>query len=146
MFKFNKEGFTVLEIILIIGILGIIFAIGLPVTFDFYQNYQLQAEQNKFISLLEIARNSAMINLNQSSHGVYWDNDNLIIFEGNDFATRNQNQDQNFPRTKAISISGTNEITFGAISGQTASSVFVFNNGDKSSNVYVNQEGQINWQ
>ena len=130
---------------LIIGILGIIFAMGLPITFDFYKNYQLQSEQNKFISFLEIARNSAMTNFNQSSHGVYWDNDNFIIFEGSNFASRDQGQDQNFPRAKMISVSGPSEITFNALSGQATSSAFVFNNGGKYSNVYVNQEGQINW-
>lgn len=140
-----KKGFTILEIMLIIGILVIIFSLGLPITFDFYKNYQLQAEGDKFISLLEMTRNSSMVNLNQFPHGIYWDNDNFIIFEGSSFATRNQSQDQNFPRAKTISISGPNEIIFNSLSGQITSSTFVFNNGDKSFNIYVNQEGQINW-
>lgn len=141
---FNK-GFTVIEIILIIGILVIIFSMSFPIAFDFYKNYQFQAEQDQFISLLEIARNLSMANLNQSPHGVFQDNDNFIIFEGNSFATRNQSQDQIFPRSKAISVSGPNEITFNAISGQAISSAYIFNNGKTSSNVYVNKEGQINW-
>lgn len=141
-----NKGFTIIEITLFIGILVIVFALGIPVTFDFYRDYQLQAEQDKFISLLEMARNSAMTNLNQSPHGLYRDNDNFFIFEGSSFAARNQSQDQDFPRTKMISISGPNEIVFNSLSGQVTSSVFSFTNGKRSSNIYVNQEGQINWQ
>ncbi len=141
----TKKGFTMIELMLIVGILVIIFSMGAPITFEFYQNYQLQSEENKFISFLETARNASMTNLNQLPHGVYRDDDNYIIFEGNSFAARNQIQDQNFPRAKTISVSGPSEIIFDSLSGQTVSSVFVFNNGIKSFNVYVNQEGQINW-
>jgi len=142
---FNK-GFTVIEIILIVGILAIIFGMGFPIAFDFYKNYQFQAEQDQFISLLEIARNLSMTNLNQSPHGVFQNNDNFIVFEGNSFATRNQSQDQIFPRSKSVSISGPSEIIFNIISGQATSSAYILNNGKISSNVYVNKEGQINWQ
>lgn len=142
----STKGFTILELMLIIGILVVILSLGLPITFDFYKNYQLQAEGEKFISLLETTRNSSMINLNQLPHGVYRDNDNFVIFEGNNFAARNQSQDQNFPRAKIISVAGPDEIIFNPLSGQAISSAFIFNNGTKSFNVYVNQEGQINWQ
>ena len=140
-----QKGFTIIELMLVIGISVIIFSIGLPVAFEFHQNYQLQAEGDKFISLLKTTRNSSMVNLNQFPHGVYRDNDNFITFEGNSFAARNQSQDQNFPRAKTISVSGPNEVIFSSLSGQTASSIFIFNNGAKFFNVYVNQEGQINW-
>ena len=140
-----QKGFTILELMLVIGVLVIIVSLGFPIAFDFYKNYQLQAERDRFISLLETTRNSSMINLNQASHGVHWDNDNFITFEGSSFATRNQSQDQNFPRAKTISVAGPNEIIFNSLSGQADSSIFVFNNGVKSFNVYVNQEGQINW-
>lgn len=142
----SQKGFTILELMLVVGMLIVIFSLGFPIAFDFYKNYQLRAEGDKFISLLETTRNSSMINLNQLPHGIYRDNDNFIIFEGNSFAARNQSQDQNFPRAKTISVAGPNEIIFNSLSGQADSSAFVFNNGIKSFNVYVNQEGQINWQ
>lgn len=142
----SQKGFTILELMLVVGMLIVIFSLGFPIAFDFYKNYQLRAEGDKFISLLETTRNSSMINLNQLPHGIYRDNDNFIIFEGNSFAARNQSQDQNFPRAKTISVAGPNEIIFNSLSGQADSSAFVFNNGIKSFNIYVNQEGQINWQ
>ncbi|OGG43916.1 hypothetical protein A3G50_02805 [Candidatus Jorgensenbacteria bacterium RIFCSPLOWO2_12_FULL_42_11] len=142
----SQKGFTILELMLVVGMLIVIFSLGFPIAFDFYKNYQLRAEGDKFISLLETTRNSSMINLNQLPHGIYRDNDNFVIFEGNSFAARNQSQDQNFPRAKTISVAGPNEIIFNSLSGQADSSAFVFNNGIKSFNIYVNQEGQINWQ
>ena len=37
----TKKGFTMIELMLIVGILVIIFSMGAPITFEFYQNYQL---------------------------------------------------------------------------------------------------------
>ena len=85
-----------------------------------------------------------MTNLNQLPHGVYRDDDNYIIFEGNSLPRETKFRTKT-SRTKTISVSGPSEIIFDSLSGQTVSSVFVFNNGIKSFNVYVNKEGQINW-
>jgi len=143
------NGFTFLEVLITMGILGIIFAIGLPVGLDFYQRYQFDSEASLFISLLESTRNSAMVNLNESSHGVYIDTDDFVIFQGASYAARDTSQDQNFPRSGSMSVSpccgGLAEIVFSALSGQTASSTFTISHLQKSININVNAEGTISY-
>ena len=41
--------------LMLIGNFSYHFSMGAPITFEFYQNYQLQSEENKFISFLETA-------------------------------------------------------------------------------------------
>lgn len=139
----NVEGFTIFEILIVMGILAVIFAIGLPASWNFYTNYQFDSEVAAFVSVLEQARNSAMINRNESPHGVYAGANQFVIFQGSSYAGRDISQDKVFPRDGNISISGPLEIVFGALSGQTSSTTYSFSRAQRSANVYVNSEGTI---
>lgn len=140
-----SAGFSLLEILLAIGILSVIFAIGLPTSVDFYSSYQFDSEVNTFVSILEQARNSAMTNRNESSHGVYAAPNQFIIFQGSSYAARDISQDRIFPRDGNINISGPTELAFTSLSGQTASTTYAFNRGQRSVNVYVNSEGMVSF-
>ena len=138
-----NKGLTLIEILLAIGILGVIFGIGLPIGWDFYINCNFDSEVGTFISLLERARNSAMVNFNEASHGVWVDTDQLILFQGLSYAARDISQDRTFPRSASVIVSGPSEIVFSALSGQAASSTYNFSNATKNINIYVNSEGTI---
>jgi Tfp pilus assembly protein FimT len=138
-------GFTLIEVILTAGIMAVLLAVGLPVSLDFYNQYQFDSELDTLISVLESARNLAMINYNESAHGVYIGANNFIIFQGPSFASRNPAQDKNFPRNSVISITGASEVVFSALSGQTASTTFTVANAQRSVNINVNSEGTINY-
>lgn len=135
------KGFTLIEVVISLAILAIIFAVGSPITLDFYLDYQLEAETSLLTSALQQTRNLSMINHNESNHGLYVDADNFVIFQGVSFASRVQNQDKIFPRARLITISGPGELIFTALSGQTASTTYNLSDGRKNKNVYVNAEG-----
>lgn len=141
----NKQGLTLLEITIVLGILLLIFVMGTPVALDFYLNYQLSSEQRVLISVLKKARNSALVNYNESNHGVYLNNAAFTLFQGNNYLSREVSQDQNFPRAQAVSISGLAEFVFEALSGRTSSSTLTLTDGRKNKFIYVNEEGGINF-
>ena len=58
-------GFTLIEMVIFMGIAAIIFSIGLPVSWNFYLDYQLIYEQRTLNSLLGYARNLSMVNVNE---------------------------------------------------------------------------------
>lgn len=136
-------GFGLIEIIFTVAITAILLAMGLPVGLDFYNQYQFDSEVKLAVAVLESARNLAMVNYNESAHGVYIGASDFIIFQGPSFASRNPAQDKNFPRNSAISVSGTSEIVFSALAGQAASSTFTVANNQRTVNLYVNPEGTI---
>lgn len=138
-----KNGFTLFEMLLTIGILIILLAITLPISWNFYVNYQLDSETETLISLLGKARSSALVNRNESAHGFYFNSATFIVFQGPNYASRAVAQDKSFLRNNAITISGPSELVFGALSGQTSSSTYNLSNAQRSKNVYVNSEGTI---
>ncbi len=141
----NERGFTLLEIAIVMGIMAIILAIGIPISWNFYLDYELVYEQRTLNSLLGYARNLSMVNTNEAIHGVYINNSNFVVFEGDSYAARDVNADKPFPRSSAISIAGPNEQRFLPLSGQTSSSTFSVSNGRKTFTTYVNSEGRIEW-
>ena len=141
----NEKGFTIFEILIGMGILAVIFAIGLPISWNFYTNYQFDSEVGVFVSVLEQARNSAMVNRNESPHGVYADANQFVIFQGANYAGRDVSKDKIFPRSGNVNLNGPSEIVFSALSGQVSSTTYSFSRAQRSSNVYVNSEGAISF-
>jgi len=95
------------------------------------------------VAILESARNSAMVNRNESSHGVYIGTNDFILFQGSSYVARDVSQDSSFPRYAAITISGPTEIVFSALAGTTTVSSFNIDHRQSSINIYVNSEGTI---
>ena len=138
-----KTGFTLVEVILTAAILVILLAIVPPISLDFYNQYQFDSELDMLVSLLESARNFAMINYNESAHGVYIGANNFIVFQGASFTSRNPALDKSFPRNSVISVTGVSEAVFSALTGQTAPAIFTVANNQRSIDVNVNSEGTI---
>ncbi len=140
----DGKGITLIEVLLVIGILAVIFSAGAPVAYNFYYQSQFESEYSLLYSVLEQARGLAMINRNESDHGVYVNSENLVVFQGSSFAARNADQDRSFPRSEGITINGPAEVVFAALSGTTASSTYtVTDNGLRSRDVYLNSEGLV---
>lgn len=142
----NKTvGFTLLEGLLVVGILLVIFAAGLPVAVNFYQAYQFDSEYELMFSLLEQARNQAMANVNEANHGLSINNVNFVLFQGASFAARDTSKDKSFPRNNTVTISTPTELVFAALDGTVASTTFTLTNASdtKTRNLYVNPEGLV---
>ncbi len=139
----KKNGFTLIEIAIVTAIIAVIFMLGAPVAWEFYQQYQLDSESELVESLLRQARDQTMINRNESVHGLYLSSSNFVIFQGPTYATRNQTEDQIFPRSGGVSVAGPAEIVFTVFSGQTASSTYILSNQFRQRSVGVNSEGMV---
>lgn len=139
----SNQGFALIEILLAIGIFILLAAIVAPVGLDFYLNYQLVSETRLLTSVLSQARNLAMVNYNQSSHGVYIGSDNFVLFQGGSYASREVSQDRAFPRATAVGVTGPGELVFAALSGRTASTTLTMSDSRKTNIIYINEEGTI---
>ena len=138
-----NSGFTIFEIIIVFGILGMIFALGLPIAGIFYLDYQFDGEISLTASLLRHARNLSMINHNESTHGLYFDASNFVVFQGASYASRVTAQDRIFPRNIGVTIAGPSELIFSALDGQTSSSTYTLSVAGKSWEIFVNPEGLV---
>ncbi len=105
-----------IEMIISVGILIIIMGLGLFLSMDFYRSYAFLTERNMAISILQKARSSAMANINERKHGVYFEPDRYVLFEGENYAAHTNAI--SFETSSAISHSGMSEVVFEQLTGR----------------------------
>lgn len=138
--------FTFVEVIIALGILAVIFGLGLPITLDAYLNQQLNTERDNLVTVLRKAQTQAFSNKNQAPHGVYIASDKYIIFEGDSFGSRQSILDEEFSKSPLINIGGLEEIVFSQITANPNTvGAISLSDGRKVLNIQINEEGAINW-
>lgn len=142
----QNRGFTIIEIIIVMALFTGLFAMGAVTGTDSYQRYIFRSELEKTGALLQKARSSAMANVGESSHGVYFgDSANTILFRGASY-TASSPYNLKIERSKAVSISGPLEIVFTPLSGATVTTgIITLTDGVRNATITVNNEGLINW-
>ncbi len=143
--KRRRWGFTLVELIVAVGIFSMVVIIGLPASWDFYLSYQIETERDNLVTLLREARNMSVINRHELSHGLYFNGSNFVVFEGVDYANRIQAEDRIISRQATVAINGPGEIVFTPLSGQTTASTYILTNNTRVRNVYVKSEGTVDW-
>lgn len=147
----NKSGagFTIIEIIIVMALFTGLFAMGAVTGTDSYQRYIFRSELEKTGALLQKARSSAMANIGETSHGVYFgDTANTILFRGTSYTTSSP-YNLKIERSKAVSISASSTvpsaIVFTPLSGTSTAGTITLTDGVRNSIITVNNEGAINW-
>ena len=147
----KSQGFTLVELIITLGILATVFAFGLFISFDFYKNYSFHSEKSTIVSVLQKARGQALNNINQSKHGVHFENTpglKYIIFEGDTF---DADADSNIVINASYNISITSpplpfDVIFEQLTGNSADQTITVGDGVKSYDISINSFGRIDWQ
>lgn len=88
-----SRGITAIEILIVIGVLGIIFSIVIP---QLSKTRELQALKNgaqDVLSSIDKARAETLSSLNSSVYGVHFQSDRVIIFKGAVFSTGDTNNE-----------------------------------------------------
>lgn len=52
----NRKGFTLIELLLVITLIGMLFAVSLPVSYSMYQRYQASLKAEKVLTLVSSLR------------------------------------------------------------------------------------------
>ena len=151
----KQNGFTLVEILIVIAIVTIILGLSLFLSMDFYKSYSFHSEKNVIVSILQKARSESMNNINQTPHGVYFDNTSglkYILFEGSSYdsaSTSNIEIDSSF----GISLDSPTlpfSIVFDQLSGDCSSCGssgidIVSSQGSSAFDININSEGRITW-
>lgn len=143
--RFLKRGFTIVEIMIGLGILLIIVGLGLFLSMDLYRSYAFRSEQGTVLSVLHRARTRALSNINQLPHGVHFQADKYVIFEGFTFvASASNNED--FPASGAVTHTPTSlDVVFDQLTGNTAPATIVLAGQGHTATISFNSEGKIDW-
>ncbi len=141
----RQLGFTVVELLVVIGIIVIAAAFGLFVSMDFYRGYSFSAERMVVVAALEQARNRAMNNYDESAHGVHFESGRYVVFHGPAYVPGDP-RNEVIAASPTVSVSGPADIAFSQLSGEVAApGTVTLTSGARSSAITINHEGSIDW-
>ena len=112
----SNQGFTLIEIVVVLGILVVLSALGLFVSMDMFRGNSLHAEKNMVVSILQKARSRAMNNINEEPHGVHFESGQYVIFQG---AWPSAMTEQ-ISASAGVGNSGLDEVVFEQLTGNAA--------------------------
>jgi len=141
-----KDGFTLIEILVVVGLIAIIISLGLILSMDFYRTYAFNYEKDLIVSLLQKARSQSMANISQLTHGVRFD---MVDYEYK--VLKGGSVDQVFEANKsiAITITGSSDVIFSQLDGACecpSGDIEIMMVGfGKEVKVKINKEGRIDY-
>ena len=143
----QSSGFTIIEIVIVIAILGVIMALGLFMSMDSYRGTLSRSEVTTIVSMLEKARSRSMANIDQNTWGFCYTNNTYIVFEGS-ACTQGLTSNEEIAASGGAVISGlsaANPVVFAQLSGTTTPVTFTVAQNGRTSTLQLNNEGTIIW-
>ena len=145
------SGFSVIEVLVVVGIFFIVSGLGLFVSLESYRGSCFNADRDLLVALLERARAESMSNTCYGSctdgmpHGVHVDtaNNTYVIFQGAAYASADP-INSSFEANPSIIKTGS-DVVFSELTGATVGATFTLSGGGRISTVTISTDGQISW-
>jgi len=149
----GDTGITLVEILIVIGLLTAIAGLSMLASIDMYRAHLFRGDRDMLIGVLQKARSRAMNNIclgsgcsDGKSHGVHFESDEYVIFQGaiyNVLDTLNER----FSVNDVVVISGLENVVFSQLSGDAApeGNITIADDAGHTSVITINGEGQILW-
>lgn len=142
-----SRGFTLVEMLLSIGILAMLAGLSLPIYQSFYNRNELDITTTNLTSALRRAQTYARGGHGDSQWGVEIQSSAITLFRGSSFASRDTSYDEVSPISTGTSVSGLGEVLFAKLSGAPAStgSVTITNVNNESRTITINAKGMVSY-
>jgi len=110
-----RRGFTLLELVLVIAIIGGVTAISIPA----YRDYQIRSDLNIAAEQITQALGRAQLLSQAGQHGMSWGFSvpQSTLFAGQSYAVRIAPHDERYPIPETIGTSGLSEVWFTRVEG-----------------------------
>lgn len=141
----NHRGFTLLEVMLSVAILTLITGLSLPVYETFMRRNDLDLTTQQLAASLRRAGTYARGVNRDSAWSVEVQPTVVTLFQGTNFATRNQIYDEKFAMPASITVSGLSEIQFAKLSAapNTTGSITLTSSTNATRTITINAKGMV---
>lgn len=138
------EGFTLLELMLVVALGTVITALTVPVGIRFFQTQSLDESADTLLSNLRRAEAQAMFQKNDSAFGVKFLSGSYILFQGSSYASSTQSEVESFSLPSGITMSGIDEVVFAKLTGvPNATGTLTMTSGGGSRALNINAQGKV---
>ncbi len=110
----HNRGFTLLELMIVIGLMVLFAILTIPYGMDFYQSRLLEEETRTIANVISRAQSHALSGKEDSDWGVrfFHEEGKYIFFKGSRYSMRDSFFDQEFTMTRGSSTEGVAEVVF----------------------------------
>lgn len=100
----SKKGITMVEIIMVVMLTTTVAMISLPLYSNMQASAQLNDGSSQMIQILRTARQKSVSGVQDSEHGVKFNSNNYVFFQGSSYDTRQVAFDRIFQLENSLSI------------------------------------------
>lgn len=143
----KKQGFTLIEIMLVIALMIIIGGISVPVYQSFQVKNDLDVTAYTTAQTLRRAQALSQAGEGDSAWGVHIESGKVTLFKGGSFALRDVSMDESFEISESITTAGVQEIVYSKLTGEPQSIgniTFGTTNGEMQI-LSINKKGMIEY-
>ena len=150
---YQANGFTLIEILLVVAIIGIVSITSMPLLMDTMIRNDLNVALTTAAQATRRANLLSRASEGDRMWGIHFENSKIAIFKcpasgSCAYAGRNiaeTDYDENFSISDAISFTGTTEYQFTKLSGTTTAGITTFNSGSTIKYLTVNSNSIVNY-
>lgn len=147
----DKSGFSLIEILIVISVISIVLSITVVAGRNFSDSINLENTVKGIDMKIKLAKSRSISALNGTNHGVHFEADKIVVFEGDTFdALASTNEiftfSDNIKINTPVGLIGGNNLVFNRLIGSTNNSgnisVEVINDPSKIKQIVINSNGQ----
>ncbi len=143
------NGFSLIEIVIVIALVGVIATTGIVFGLDSHSRFLCRTERDTLIALLAEARSRSINNYRTVSHGVHIEEEKYVLFFGELYLSTVPTNETTL-RSSSIEVFSPSEIVFeqltGNLLGPSSIEIIIGTPGSACHEIiYLNHEAGISW-
>jgi len=142
----RPKGFTLLEVLLVMGLMLVLFTLSVPVMLPAQRRVELYVNRQITMNMYRRAQILAQNGVDDSQWGIRLESNRIILFSGNSYAGRTASRDEITTYPISITATGPSDVVFSKLYGlpSTNGTVTLSSTINQTAIININAKGALN--